>query len=108
MIYLYLSARMVIVCRVGRVWLYAYHHFMLVVYSRCFFRVSTRTCFGLSVQSRLNPLLDLFGPRATLSTSLSLRVNHHDSAKLTTSNSNESLNVHHHALIFSVAMVVIE
>jgi hypothetical protein len=59
---------------------------------------STGTSFGLSVQSRLDPLLTLFGPRPILSISLSLRIFHHNSAKLTTSNVNESLNGHpHHA-----------
>jgi hypothetical protein len=58
--------------------------------------LSTGTCFGVSIQSCLDSLLTLFGPRPTLSISLSLRVRR-NSAKLTTSNSNESLNDHHHA-----------
>jgi hypothetical protein len=47
------------------------------------------TCFGPSVQSRLDPFPTLFGPHPTLSIFLSLGVYHHDSAKLTTSNWNE-------------------
>jgi hypothetical protein len=37
MIYLYLTPHIVIVFRVGRVWLYGHHHLMLAVYSQRLF-----------------------------------------------------------------------
>jgi len=110
MIYLYLTVHKVIVFRVGRVWLYAPLDvggvLAMLVYS--ILRVSTRPCFGLSVQSRLNPLLTLFGPGPTLSISLSLRVNHHTSAKLTTSTPMKvSMSIITHT-IYSVARIFVE
>ena len=55
MICLYLTPDKVIVFRVGRVWLYAYHHLMLVVYSRCLFIQSSESPLALALVQLSNP-----------------------------------------------------